>query len=166
MQLIFYWSEINCRSYCTTLYGESRRLPSGVAQFLAGPRGPIRRTKEPSVLCCFRLACSFFTHTLLAAYWVQSELGDWDLHDSTDYLTSLCLAAPVPFSILENEVLVAESVAEEERLWSASVTGPPHPPPLVRLSASFLQQVALFHRSLRSVCLPYYLLPFVVILRS
>ncbi|KAM7533202.1 hypothetical protein Aperf_G00000120275 [Anoplocephala perfoliata] len=81
-----------------------------------------------------RLACSFFTHTLLAAYWAQSELGDWDLHvlsnsDSTDYLTSLCLAAPLPFSILEGEVLEAESVAEEERIWSASVTGPPHPPP-------------------------------------
>ncbi|VDL61544.1 unnamed protein product [Hymenolepis diminuta] len=105
------------------------------------------------------MACSFFTHTLLAAYWAQSELGDWDLHvsnssNSTNYLIPLCLAAPIPISSLitpEGESLEAEAVAEEERVWSASRTGPPQPPPLVRMSSPFLQQVTLFHRSLRGL---------------
>ncbi|VDO03457.1 unnamed protein product, partial [Rodentolepis nana] len=106
-----------------------------------------------------RLACSFFTHTLLAAYWAQSELGDWDLHvlspsNSTDYLIPLCLAAPISSSSLttpEDDSLKVETVTEEERLWSGSRTGPPQPPPLVRISVPFLQQVNLFHRSLRGL---------------
>ena len=62
---------------------------------------------------------------------------------SVDYLMSLGLAAPTPDPRCE------VGTEAEERRWSSSRTGPPNPPPLVRLSTPFLQQVALFHRSLR-----------------
>ncbi|KAL5104330.1 hypothetical protein TcWFU_008105 [Taenia crassiceps] len=102
-----------------------------------------------------RLACSFFTYTLLAAYWAQSELGDWDMHvvdtcPSPDYLTSLCLAAPL--FIASSDGADGDSLWEaEERRWSASRTGPPHPPPLIRLTTPFLQRVAFLHRALRGL---------------
>ncbi|KAH9278063.1 Protein 4.1 [Echinococcus granulosus] len=102
-----------------------------------------------------RLACSFFTHTLLAAYWAQSELGDWNLHivdssPSSEYLTSLCLAAP-PLVASCDDADGGGLLEAEERRWSASRTGPPQPPPLVHLTTPFLQQVAFFHRALRGL---------------
>ncbi|VDM16793.1 unnamed protein product [Hydatigera taeniaeformis] len=102
-----------------------------------------------------RLACSFFTYTLLAAYWAQSELGDWDLHvvgtsPSSDYLTPLCLAAPPALSST-GDADGGGMGGTEERWWCTSRSGPPQPPPLVHLTTSFLQQVAFFHRALRGL---------------
>ncbi|VDD75120.1 unnamed protein product [Mesocestoides corti] len=102
-------------------------------------------------LICGRLACSFFTHAMLAAYWVQSELGDWDLYQKccsasedgsggTDYLNAMRLASPA-----------GADVIAAEREWMTSRTGPPQPPPLVHTSPSFLRQVALFHRFLKGI---------------
>ncbi len=104
----------------------------------------------------FRLACSFFTYALLASYWVQSELGDWDLYQGRgrsvdDYLpTSESTVAGPPIDYLGGMPLAAPPDTEsEERDWIASTTGPPYPPPLVRLTPAFLGQVAHFHRFLR-----------------
>ncbi|KAL5971330.1 Tyrosine-protein phosphatase non-receptor type 4 [Taenia solium] len=101
------------------------------------------------------LACSFFTYALLAAYWAQSELGDWDLHvvdtcPSPDYLMPLCLAAPLVVAS-SDDADGGDLGESEERRWSTSRTGAPHPPPLIHLTTSFLQQVAFFHRALRGL---------------
>lgn len=103
----------------------------------------------------FRLACSYFTHALLAAYWVQSELGDWDLYHAemdagggedggdVSYLSEL------PLTVGDDESDDQWFRPMSEQVWTKSITGPPYPPPLVRFSTSFLQHVAHFHRKLR-----------------